>query len=105
LAPQALASPLPSPNLSTSTLSYPYPKPFPTATSKVVRTMSLRDWESTFCGMVKNPPGKSILVANVNCLNQDPWWGNNTPGHWGNMRDLRDLIMREKSRGSDYHSH
>jgi hypothetical protein len=43
----------------------------------------------------EHPPGQSVLAADVKSPNQDPQWDNSTPGHWENIRDLRDLIMKE----------
>jgi hypothetical protein len=53
--PQVPASSTPLPNPSTSTPFPPYLKPLPTMTSKVVRTMSSRHWESIFSWRRKTP--------------------------------------------------
>jgi hypothetical protein len=38
---------------------------------------------------------QNVLVADVKFPNQDPKWDNSTTGHRENMKDLRDVIIRE----------
>jgi hypothetical protein len=62
----------------------------------MIHRLAMAIWEC------EHPLGQSVLAADVKSPNQDPWWDNNTPGHWKNVRDL---IMRGLSGGSGWHNH